>query len=66
MENGVWWPRSKFGDVVEASCPTGAGGKASRACGPADQRPPWRKPDMFNCTSPNFINLRKQVSIQSF
>lgn len=61
MAAGVWWDRSKFGEIKESQCPSGAIGKGSRACGPADMRPPWREPDMFNCTSSNFVHLKKQL-----
>ncbi|KAI5754092.1 hypothetical protein M8J77_005676 [Diaphorina citri] len=54
---GLWWPRTKFGQVAIEHCPLGSQGKASRSCD--DNTPGWHTPDMFNCTSDQFVTLRK-------
>lgn len=41
---------------------TGSSGKATRMCD-EKQVVPWLEPDMFNCTSSTFLQLRKQVSM---
>lgn len=57
---GVWWPRTTFGEIAEENCPAGSVGRADRACD--SLLGGWQLPDMFNCTSEYFIELRKQVS----
>uniref|UniRef100_A0A8D8VR67 Protocadherin-like wing polarity protein stan n=1 Tax=Cacopsylla melanoneura TaxID=428564 RepID=A0A8D8VR67_9HEMI len=54
---GLWWPRTKFGQMSVENCPIGSQGKASRSCD--DTKPGWHSPDMFNCTSDQFVTLRK-------
>lgn len=39
----------------------GTSGKATRMCDEL-QVVPWQEPDMFNCTTSTFYQLRKQVS----
>lgn len=56
----IWWPRTNFGLTAIESCPKGAHGKASRSCD--NLLGGWQPPDMFNCTSDRFVDLRTQVS----
>ncbi|XP_041446777.1 cadherin EGF LAG seven-pass G-type receptor 3-like isoform X1 [Xenopus laevis] len=56
---GVWWPRTKFGLPVAVPCPKGSlglrgKGAAIRHC---DDVKGWLEPDLFNCTSPAFVEL---------
>ncbi|GLV46545.1 starry night [Carabus blaptoides fortunei] len=55
-----WWPSTKFGEPATESCPKDTHGKASRSCD--NLLGGWQKPDMFNCTSELFVELRKQLS----
>lgn len=57
---GIWWPRTVFGLEAIESCPKGSYGKASRNCD--NELGGWQEPDMFNCTSERFVQLREQVS----
>ncbi|CAK1552868.1 unnamed protein product [Leptosia nina] len=57
---GVWWPRTKFGIQALTDCPSGSSGKATRMCD-GSQVIPWQEPDMFNCTTSTFYQLRKQL-----
>ncbi|RVE52505.1 hypothetical protein evm_002899 [Chilo suppressalis] len=58
--HGVWWPRTKFGIEAITDCPTGTSGKATRMCDES-QVIPWQEPDMFNCTTSTFYQLRNQL-----
>ncbi|XP_013177867.1 PREDICTED: protocadherin-like wing polarity protein stan isoform X1 [Papilio xuthus] len=60
FSNGVWWPRTKFGVEAITDCPTGSSGRATRMCDEV-QVVPWQEPDMFNCTTETFYQLRKQL-----
>ncbi|XP_072569646.1 cadherin EGF LAG seven-pass G-type receptor 3 isoform X2 [Paramormyrops kingsleyae] len=51
---GIWWPRTKFGLPAAVSCPKGSMGTAIRHCDPERG---WLVPDLFNCTSPSFVEL---------
>ncbi|XP_026490100.2 protocadherin-like wing polarity protein stan isoform X1 [Vanessa tameamea] len=57
---GVWWPQTKFSIEAISDCPTGSSGKATRMCD-EKQVIPWHEPDMFNCTTSTFYQLRKQL-----
>ncbi|KAJ8731807.1 hypothetical protein PYW08_014537 [Mythimna loreyi] len=61
FSKGVWWPRTKFGIEAVTDCPAGTSGKATRLCDET-QVVPWQEPDMFNCTTSTFYQLRKQLS----
>ncbi|XP_052128982.1 protocadherin-like wing polarity protein stan isoform X1 [Frankliniella occidentalis] len=69
---GMWWERTKFGQTVIESCPGHSHGKASRVCD--DALGGWQEPDLFNCTSDAFLDLRRvlgqmergELSINSF
>ncbi|XP_026739662.1 protocadherin-like wing polarity protein stan [Trichoplusia ni] len=58
--HAVWWPRTKFGIEAVSDCPAGTSGKATRMCDET-QVVPWQEPDMFNCTTSTFYQLRKQL-----
>ncbi|XP_063282292.1 cadherin EGF LAG seven-pass G-type receptor 3 isoform X2 [Pelobates fuscus] len=51
---GVWWPRTKFSLPAAVPCPKGSLGAAIRHC---DEVKGWMEPDLFNCTSPAFMEL---------
>ncbi|KAL7299168.1 hypothetical protein TKK_0007766 [Trichogramma kaykai] len=57
---GLWWPRTKFGQVAIEHCPGSAEGKASRMC--SDKLNGWQDADLFNCTSEAFIDQRYQLA----
>lgn len=61
---GVWWERSDYGALSSVSCPPGTSGVATRLCDRS--LPGWRTPDVFNCTSNSFLQLRRLVSIFFF
>ena len=55
----LWWPRTGFNlDAIE-SCPPGAEGRSLRTCNETG----WGAPDLFNCTSNAFLQLRNEVNI---
>ncbi|XP_049823743.1 protocadherin-like wing polarity protein stan isoform X2 [Aethina tumida] len=56
----IWWPRTPFGQEAIENCPKGSFGKASRSCD--NELGGWQEPDMFNCTSQRFVELRDQLS----
>ncbi|XP_062419885.1 LOW QUALITY PROTEIN: cadherin EGF LAG seven-pass G-type receptor 2 [Pungitius pungitius] len=55
MEAGIWWPRTKFGLPAAVHCPKGTLGTAIRHC---DEHKGWLPPNLFNCTSVTFSNLK--------
>lgn len=57
---GLWWPRTKFGLNAIEDCPGTAEGKASRSCD--DKLGGWQPPDLFNCTSEGFVEIRYQLA----
>lgn len=57
---GVWWPRTPLNQVAVENCPSPAFGKGRRVCD--GSRGGWSHADMFNCTSEQFIDLRKRLS----
>nr|CAD7592898.1 unnamed protein product [Timema genevievae] len=54
---GLWWERTPFGKVAIESCPNHSQGRASRSCD--EELGGWQEPDLFNCTSDYFLDLRK-------
>ncbi|XP_060527638.1 protocadherin-like wing polarity protein stan isoform X2 [Cylas formicarius] len=58
--HGIWWPRTVFGLEAIELCPKGSHGKVSRKCD--NEMGGWQEPDMFNCTSDSFLDLREQLS----
>ncbi|XP_074118991.1 cadherin EGF LAG seven-pass G-type receptor 2 isoform X4 [Sminthopsis crassicaudata] len=55
IEAGIWWPRTRFGLPAAAPCPKGSFGTAVRHC---DEHRGWLPPDLFNCTSITFSELK--------
>ncbi|KAI4874532.1 hypothetical protein NFI96_008030 [Prochilodus magdalenae] len=51
---GIWWPRTKFNLPAVVPCPKGSVGAAIRHC---DVDRGWLEPDLYNCTSPAFVEL---------
>ncbi|KAK2841261.1 hypothetical protein Q7C36_012840 [Tachysurus vachellii] len=51
---GIWWPRTKFNMPAVVPCPKGSVGAAIRHC---DVDRGWLEPDLYNCTSPSFVDL---------
>uniref|UniRef100_A0A667XKB3 Cadherin EGF LAG seven-pass G-type receptor 3 n=1 Tax=Myripristis murdjan TaxID=586833 RepID=A0A667XKB3_9TELE len=51
---GIWWPRTKFNLPAAVPCPKGSVGAAIRHC---DVERGWLEPDLYNCTSPPFVEL---------
>jgi cadherin EGF LAG seven-pass G-type receptor 1 len=51
----IWWERTLFLKTSIESCPLGSQGKASRLC----TENGWIEPDLFNCTSEAFLDLRE-------
>lgn len=56
----IWWPRTQFGSEALEPCPLGSQGRAARLCDSVSGT--WLSPDIFNCTSDAFMDLRKLVS----
>ncbi|XP_072308357.1 cadherin EGF LAG seven-pass G-type receptor 2 isoform X2 [Eucyclogobius newberryi] len=54
IEEGIWWPRTKFGLPAAVHCPKGTLGTAIRHC---DEHKGWLPPNLFNCTSVTFSKL---------
>lgn len=61
FSHGLWWERTKFGEVAIESCPNHSQGKATRACD--EDLGGWQEADLFNCTSDLFLDLQKVVCI---
>ncbi|KAF7707587.1 cadherin EGF LAG seven-pass G-type receptor 1 isoform X2 [Silurus meridionalis] len=57
FESGIWWPRTMFGGPAATNCPKGSSGTAIRHC---SDKEGWLAPELFNCTSPSFTELRKE------
>ncbi|XP_049621611.1 cadherin EGF LAG seven-pass G-type receptor 2 isoform X1 [Suncus etruscus] len=55
IEAGIWWPRTRFGLPAVAPCPKGSFGTAVRHC---DEHRGWLPPNLFNCTSITFSELK--------
>ncbi|XP_014243159.1 protocadherin-like wing polarity protein stan isoform X2 [Cimex lectularius] len=58
--SGIWWEKTDYGATATVLCPQGSVGKATRLCDRA--LPGWRDPDMFNCTSNDFYQLRRLLN----
>uniref|UniRef100_A0A3Q3JKS0 Cadherin, EGF LAG seven-pass G-type receptor 3 n=1 Tax=Monopterus albus TaxID=43700 RepID=A0A3Q3JKS0_MONAL len=54
ITQGIWWPRTKFNLPAAVPCPKGSVGAAIRHC---DEERGWLEPDLYNCTSPPFVEL---------
>jgi cadherin EGF LAG seven-pass G-type receptor 1 len=55
--NGIWWPRTVFGDLPNATCPDNAVGLTSRHCTPTG----WVKSDLSGCIHQEFIVLSNNL-----
>ncbi|XP_066111220.1 cadherin EGF LAG seven-pass G-type receptor 1 isoform X2 [Saccopteryx bilineata] len=55
FEAGIWWPQTKFGQPAAVPCPKGSVGNAVRHC---SVEKGWRPPELFNCTTASFVQLR--------
>ncbi|XP_006888184.1 PREDICTED: cadherin EGF LAG seven-pass G-type receptor 1 [Elephantulus edwardii] len=55
FEAGIWWPQTKFGQPAAVLCPKGSVGNAVRHC---SGEKGWLPPELFNCTSSAFLDLR--------
>ncbi|XP_063053636.1 cadherin EGF LAG seven-pass G-type receptor 1 [Engraulis encrasicolus] len=53
----LWWPKTPFGQPVAIDCPKGSTGTAIRHC--SDEKG-WLPPQLFNCTSASFAQLKKE------
>nr|XP_014351913.1 PREDICTED: cadherin EGF LAG seven-pass G-type receptor 2 [Latimeria chalumnae] len=58
MDSDIWWPRTKFALPAAVPCPKGSIGTAIRHC---DEHRGWLAPNLFNCTSVSFIELKAFV-----
>uniref|UniRef100_A0A673HI73 Cadherin EGF LAG seven-pass G-type receptor 3-like n=1 Tax=Sinocyclocheilus rhinocerous TaxID=307959 RepID=A0A673HI73_9TELE len=54
ITSAIWWPRTKFNLPAAVPCPKGSVGTAIRHC---DGERGWLDPDLYNCTSPPFVEL---------
>uniref|UniRef100_A0A8C1E331 Cadherin, EGF LAG seven-pass G-type receptor 3 n=2 Tax=Cyprinus carpio TaxID=7962 RepID=A0A8C1E331_CYPCA len=62
ITSAIWWPRTKFNLPAAVPCPKGSvalvhlflEGTAIRHC---DGERGWLDPDLYNCTSPPFVEL---------
>lgn len=60
LHRDIWWKRTSFGALARQSCPRHSTGIAVRLCnGTADG---WLEPDLSDCTSDAFVNLKLQVA----
>ncbi|KAG8517967.1 Cadherin EGF LAG seven-pass G-type receptor 1 [Galemys pyrenaicus] len=55
FEAGIWWPQTKFGQPAAVPCPKGSVGNAVRHC---SGEKGWLPPELFNCTSSSFVELK--------
>nr|XP_054098289.1 cadherin EGF LAG seven-pass G-type receptor 1 isoform X2 [Callithrix jacchus] len=55
FEAGIWWPQTKFGQPAAVPCPKGSIGNAVRHC---NVEKGWLPPELFNCTTVSFVDLR--------
>uniref|UniRef100_A0AAY4D3X6 Cadherin EGF LAG seven-pass G-type receptor 1 n=1 Tax=Denticeps clupeoides TaxID=299321 RepID=A0AAY4D3X6_9TELE len=56
FDAGIWWPKTMFGRPAATNCPKGSVGTAIRHC--SDENG-WLPPDLFNCTTVTFAQLKK-------
>ncbi|XP_019507230.1 PREDICTED: cadherin EGF LAG seven-pass G-type receptor 1 [Hipposideros armiger] len=55
FEAGIWWPQTKFGQPAAVPCPKGSVGNAVRHC---SGEKGWLPPELFNCTTVSFVQLK--------
>uniref|UniRef100_A0A6Q2Z1H0 Cadherin EGF LAG seven-pass G-type receptor 1 n=1 Tax=Esox lucius TaxID=8010 RepID=A0A6Q2Z1H0_ESOLU len=56
FDQGIWWPKTKFGRPAAMNCPKGSVGTAIRHC---NDEKGWLPPELFNCTTVSFSQLNK-------
>ena len=56
----MWWEQTKFGESTVHDCPPGAQGQGVRKC---LKEGGWEEPDMFDCVSDTFADLRDTVRV---
>uniref|UniRef100_A0A674E1V5 Cadherin EGF LAG seven-pass G-type receptor 1a n=1 Tax=Salmo trutta TaxID=8032 RepID=A0A674E1V5_SALTR len=56
FDQGIWWPKTKFGRPAAMNCPKGSIGTAIRHC---NDEKGWLPPELFNCTTVSFSQLMK-------
>ena len=57
--SGLKWKKIGKGFTRTRSCPRGANGTATRHC---DEYRSWLSPNLFECISTGFINVKSKVS----
>ncbi|XP_068676756.1 latrophilin-like protein LAT-2 isoform X2 [Montipora foliosa] len=60
----ISWTRTFKGKTVTSSCPHGFTGEASRTCAAGGKKALWHKPDLSNCTSKRFLEMKSQLALQ--
>lgn len=55
---GIWWPRSVFGEMPNATCPQNAIGMAKRPC----TKTGWGKTDLSGCIHQEFIVISNHLN----
>uniref|UniRef100_A0A672P6X0 Cadherin EGF LAG seven-pass G-type receptor 3 n=1 Tax=Sinocyclocheilus grahami TaxID=75366 RepID=A0A672P6X0_SINGR len=61
ITSAIWWPRTKFNLPAAVPCPKGSVGTAIRHC---DGERGWLDPDLYNCTSPPFVELNTLEALE--
>uniref|UniRef100_A0A8C8FMX4 Cadherin EGF LAG seven-pass G-type receptor 1a n=1 Tax=Oncorhynchus tshawytscha TaxID=74940 RepID=A0A8C8FMX4_ONCTS len=57
FDAGIWWPTTQFEQPAAMKCPKGSTGTAIRHC---SEENGWLPPNLFNCTSITFSQLKKE------
>lgn len=60
LNERIWWPKTKFNQMVTQNCPANAIGQAKRYC--SDDYG-WLEADLFTCISNEFKDLAEQLAI---
>ena len=60
LNERIWWPKTKFNQMVTQNCPGNAIGQARRYC--SDDYG-WLEADLFTCISNEFKDLAEQLAI---
>uniref|UniRef100_A0A671M4F2 Cadherin EGF LAG seven-pass G-type receptor 3-like n=1 Tax=Sinocyclocheilus anshuiensis TaxID=1608454 RepID=A0A671M4F2_9TELE len=61
ITSAIWWPRTKFNLPAAVPCPKGSVGTAIQHC---DGERGWLDPDLYNCTSPPFVELNTLEALE--
>nr|AHY88472.1 fmi [Terebratalia transversa] len=59
FKDNVWWRKTKFEQIAIQSCPAGSHGNVTRYC----TKDGWKEPDMLNCVSSKFSELKVQLQL---